>query len=121
MTNGKGTVFHGFTAHENVQIVIKNDTRAIKGFGLSDRVMFAAKTDPKMTDAELEAAIIAFCDAVKITGIPVVKTADLPWTKPWSKPRAAASEKHRQKLFKWDLMGKQMLRLMWEAIMSRQS
>lgn len=64
-----------FTVSSHVRFILRNDKRAIEGFGFT-------KNDVVLYGSSDEKDIAKMLDILKVSGIPFVKTADLPWTRP---------------------------------------
>jgi hypothetical protein len=97
-----------FDAHEDTELIIKDDSRAFEGFSLTGRPWIVKlKTSPNKkpkTWEEMMPKFEKFLEHHKISGISVKKLSELPWSEPPKKDRKKyeVNEKHKVSVFKFD-------------------
>lgn len=90
--------FNRIYVRSDVRIVFRDDRRSIEGFGLNDNDL-VVRPGSETTVAEAEKELNAMIDELKIQGIPVVRSSQLPWEK--KRVKHIANPKHYRKAFEF--------------------
>jgi hypothetical protein len=91
---------HSIVVHKDVRLILRDDNRALVGYGLGNHDYVLSK-DPKCSWDDVEAKLKTFCLSSNIDGIPIIKMSTMTWTKPIRGSYGKeVNEKHKQKMFK---------------------
>lgn len=100
---------HRIDIHGKARFLIRDDNRAIEGFGLTghDYIIRAApksldkKSSKKFSWGEVQDELNVFIERVGLTGIPVLKCSEMDWFKPTRRyDGKVINPKHSQRVFK---------------------
>lgn len=106
---------------DSTRIVLKDDNRTLKGYGLSTYDIIVRK-GPKVSWTKVRVDLDKFLADKGLTGIPIVQVSTLPWTVPYSRgggTRGAAVHKQNLMVFRLAEPTRVVKSARWEAVDGR--
>jgi hypothetical protein len=97
-------VCESISLNEEVRLILRNDHRALAGFGLKVNDVVIRRMDKKLSWPKAEKALADFCEKEGIAGITVLKSSEMTWAVPTrTVDGKTVNIKHRKDFFRLEL------------------